>query len=337
MRNAEVADVAGARRLRLRQLIVGLLALPLSTLPFIAYATATPEGRLVAERISVAVRPPTLPQLTEAQVAAARTGAPAYSGQVMLLAYHGIGSGSDAEGGFVISPSRFGEQLATLKAAGMHTVTAAQVATAFAGGKPLPSKAVMISFDDGRTDALLYADPMLADGGMSATMFVIAGAASNPGVYYASWADLKDYSRGGRWDIQSHTAVMHREQKVADGRMLPALTSLVYGESLDQYRSRVRTDLSDASAAIKEHIGMTPVALAYPFGAYGAERTNHPAIRQILAEEVGKLYGVAFQQDDQDDIPLAGPGQDPLSLRRLEIGDWSGPALLSRIRAAAED
>jgi peptidoglycan/xylan/chitin deacetylase (PgdA/CDA1 family) len=333
---AVVADAERVlQRRRLRQLIVGLVALPLSVLPFVAYATGTPEGRLVTERVIVALRRPTLPILSAGQIAAARAAAPSYKGKVMLLAYHGVGSGSDAEGGFVISPARFGEQLATLKAAGMHAVTARDVATAFDGGKPLPVKAVMISFDDGRTDALLYADPMLQEAGMSATMFVITAAASNPGIYYASWPDLVKYASSGRWDIESHTATLHHEQNVAGGRSLPALTSLLPGESLDEYRARVHTDLADASAAIETHVGRAPVAFAYPFGAYGAERTNDPHIRQILRQEVSNLYSVAFQQDDQSTIPLAQRSQDHLGLRRLEIGNWSGMDLLSRIRAAA--
>lgn len=289
----------------------------------------------MAERVEVALRAPTLPVLSSGQVAAARAGAPSYKNKVMLLAYHGIGSGSDAEGGFVISPSRFGEQLATLKAAGMNVVTAVDVAHAFDGGKPLPDKAVMISFDDGRTDALLYADPLLADAHMSATMFVITSAASDPGVYYASWPDLQKYSASGRWDIESHTSSLHREQQVAGGRLLPALTSLVPGESLGEYRLRVHTDLSDANAAIAAHLGTSPVAFAYPFGAYGAERTNNSAIQHILRDEVGSLYSVAFHQDDQGSIPLADANQDHLGLRRLEIGDWSGMSLLSHIRASA--
>ena len=335
MREEQRDAEPGLQRRRLRQLIIGIVALPLSVLPFVAYATGTPEGRLVTERIIVSIRPPTLPILTSAQRAAARAAAPSYKDRVMLLAYHGIGSGSDAEGGFVISPARFGEQLAVLKAAGMNTVTAADVAAAFDGGKALPVNAVMISFDDGRTDAMLYADPMLEDADMTATMFIITGAASDPGVYYASWQALEKYSRSGRWDIESHSSNLHHEQKAADGRSLPALTSLLPGESLDEYRARVHTDLSDAEAAIEAHIGTSPVAFAYPFGAYGAERSNDPRIQRVLREEVVTHYSVAFHQDDQGSIPLGSRGQDHLGLRRLEIGDWSGMSLLGRIGASS--
>ncbi len=319
----------------LHQLVTGLVALPLSLLPFVGYLSLTPEGRLVRDRALVAMWPPSLPTLTARQVSAASEAAPTYNGSVMALAYHGIGSASDAEGGFVISPGRFAEHLATLKAAGMRSVTAAQVASAFTGGPALPEKAVMISFDDGRTDAMMFADPLLADAGMSATMFVITGAAEEPGIYYASWDKLEAYARSGRWDLQAHTAQLHREVDVAGGGSLPALTSVRPRESLAEYRARVRDDLGQASGAIARHTGRRPVAFAYPFGAYGADRTNHPGIRRVLKEEVKRRYSVAFHQDEQETIPLLTGDEDLLGLRRLEVQDWSGMELLKRIDSAS--
>ncbi|MDQ4098452.1 MAG: polysaccharide deacetylase family protein [Actinomycetota bacterium] len=301
-----------------------------------AYVILTPEGRLVRDRALVALFPPELPTLSGRQRAMAAVAAPRYHGPVMALAYHGIGSSSDGEGGFIISVARFGEHLATLKAAGMHAVTAAQVAEAFTGGAPLPPNAVMISFDDGRTDAMMFADPLLRQAGMSATMFVIAGAASKPGVYYASWDKIESYARSGRWDIQSHTAVSHREHQAAGGESLPLLTSLAPGESLTDYRTRIRGDLSRAAAAIRQHVGRRPLAFAYPFGAYGADRTNDPAIATVLREEVARQYAIAFQQDEQDTVPLMTADHDRLLLRRVEVENWSGLELLARIERARQ-
>lgn len=325
---------ARTTRAQVRQLLFGLVALPLTALPFVAYANLTPEGRLVRDRAMVALFPPTLPRLSPRVAEVAASTAPRYDGAVMALAYHGIGSASDSEGGFVVSPKRFGEHLATLRAAGMNTVTAADVAAAFDGGPALPPNAVMLSFDDGRSDAMMFADPLLEQAGMSATMFVIAGAASKPGVYYASWDDIESYAGSGRWDIQSHSAASHTHHKTEAAGSLPALTSLARGETLDEYRMRVREDLGDASDAIEEHVGRRPVAFAYPFGAYGADRSNDPAIEDVLREEVDAAHDIAFQQDDQDTVPLLTGDHDPLRLRRLEVENWSGMQLLQRIGRA---
>lgn len=326
-------------RAQLGQLAVGLLALPLSVVPFLAYGTFTPEGRLVRDRVRVALSPPHLPKLTDAQQRAAARAAPRYAGKVMVLAYHGIGSGADGDGGgeerFAISPTRFGEHLATLRAAGMHTVTAADVARAFGAGRPLPDNAILITFDDGRADAMMWADPLLKEAGMKATMFVISSAAAQPGIYYAGWDRLRAAARSERWDIQAHTHAAHREQDVPGRADLPVLTSLVSGESLDAYRRRVADDLAENSAAIFAHVGRRPVAFAYPFGAYGADRTNDPGIRGVLREEVARRFVLAFHQDDQATIPLVDTSQDRVSLRRLEVENVSGLALLGLISRSA--
>ncbi len=324
---------------QLGQLVIGLLALPLSVLPFLAYGTFTPEGRLVRDRVRVALSPPHLPKLTESQQRAATRVAPRYAGKVMALVYHGIGSGADgdsqADGRFAISPERFGEHLATLRVAGMQAVTAADVARAFGAGKPLPDNAVMISFDDGRSDAIMWADPLLKEAGMKATMFVISSATAEPGIYYAGWDRLRAAARSERWDIQAHTHAAHHDQDVTGAGDLPALTSLAPGETLDGYRLRIAHDLEENSAAILAHVGRRPVALAYPFGAYGADRTNDPGIRDILREEVARRYVLAFHQDDQATIPLVDTNQERVALRRLEVENVSGLALLGLINRAA--
>jgi len=192
----------------------------------------------------------------------------------------------------------------------------------------------MISFDDGRSDAMMFADPLLAQAGMKATMFVISQAAARPGLYYAGWGRLRSAARSGRWDIEAHSDAAHHLQRVAGGAALPALTSLAPGETPAAYQARVRDDLERNSAAILAHVGQRPVAFAYPFGAYGAERANDPAIEGILGDEVARRFVVAFEQDDQSTMPLADTTQPRIRLRRLAVGNWSGTDLLRHIARA---
>lgn len=316
-----------------RQLVAGLVMLPLSLLPFLAYGSWTPEGRLLADRIRVQIDPPTLPALTVDDLDALRAVAPSYEGHVMPLVYHGIGSGTAAEGDLAISPDRFAEHLVALKAAGMSFVTAQEVADAFRGGRPLPRNAVLLTFDDGRADAVLWATRLLRQARAVATMFVITDAAESPGAYYASWDSLLD---SDVWDLQSHTAALHHMQGTEAGD-LPALVSRADGESVDDWRRRVEADLDRADAAIREQTGRAPVAFAYPFGAWGAaDRTNDPDLAIHLWALLASRYRLAFHQDGQDEVRLAGPTSFPLDLRRLEVGDWSGEELLRRIDAAAD-
>ena len=326
----------GGQRTR-RQAVTGLIMLPLTLLPFLAYFNMTQQGALVWERINVALSPPSIPELSSADRAWIRAHAPDYTDAVALLLYHGIGSGADGDGGYSTSPEHFAEQLATLRAAGMHTVTAREVGAALAGRATLPPNAVMLSFDDGRTDAMMYADPLLRQAQMRATMFVITSAASDPGIYYVSWEGLRRYATNGRWDLESHSDASHFERYV-DGRSLPALTSIEDGETIEEYRQRVSRDLGAATDEIRAETGHRPVAFAYPFGAYGTGydgRTNDPRVGSILHDVVASDYEIAFDQDDQASWDLTTCGADPYHLHRLEVGDWSGRTLLSRIDRAA--
>ena len=317
-----------------RELLAGLLALPLSILPFVAYGQWTPEGRLLADKIEVRFSPPSLPDLDPLERRVLRSAAPRYEGHVMPLVYHGVGSeaSGSGEGDLVVSPERFAEHLAALRAAGMHFVTTPQVAEAFAGGEPLPPNAVLLTFDDGRADAVLWATRLLEQADAVATMFVITDAADDPGLYYAGWGDL---AAAGVWDLQSHTAGAHELQPTDRGE-LPALTSRREGEDHEAWQQRVRDDLDRADAALEEHTDEAPVAFAYPFGAWGSEdRSNDPAIALDLLDELGQRYRLAFHQDGQEDVPLAGPTTFPFQIRRLEVGDWSGEELVRQIADAA--
>ena len=329
-----------ARRSR-RQLVVGLLAIPLTILPFAAYARLTPEGRLLRDKAAMTLDPPRLPRLDAGDRRRMAQVVPRYHDAVLPLVYHGVGSSSSGEGRFSMSPDRFAEHLAALGAAGMRFVTAEHVADAFVGRRALPPRAVLLTFDDGRTDAMMWATPLLEQARARATMFVITGAADDPGMYYAGWNDLRRYDEGP-WELQAHTAELHTEQRVAggagdegDSETLPALTSLRPGESIEEYRARVTADLDTADAALEDHTGRRPVAFAYPFGAYGADRTNDRRIRQVLADEVRRRYALAFHQDGQDAARLATAADDRAGIRRLTVnGDWDGEELLERIAAA---
>ena len=91
-RRSPAAGGGGRMSRQFRQMLIGLLALPLSALPFLAYGLFTPEGRLLRDRLIVAVSPPDLPDLTAEQRREAAAGAPRYQGKVMALVYHGVGS-----------------------------------------------------------------------------------------------------------------------------------------------------------------------------------------------------------------------------------------------------
>jgi len=310
--------------------------LPLSVVPFAAYFHYTPEGRLLWTRATIRLFPPTLPKVDAADARRLARHAPHYAGGVAVLVYHGVGSSTDAEGRYSLSVERFGEQLNALRSAGMHFITARELASDYRAHRPPPRNAVMITFDDGRAEAMMLADPLLRSAGAKATMFVITGHAADHGLFYASTGALRGYARSGRWDLESHTAAQHNMQTTAIGD-LPLLTSLAKHETLAAYRRRVIADLDEADRDLTRLTGVRPVAFAYPFGAYGADRTNDPGIRATLKDIISRRYTLAFQQDDQATLPLVTCTDSRTVLRRLDVLPWTGAQLLDRMKRMVHD
>ena len=331
------ADPSG-RPVWVRQTFVGLLMLPLSLVPFFAYLTGTAEGRLLARRADVTINDPTLPHIPRGDATWIVEHAPDYDDGVAVLVYHGIGESSlDDEEGQTLTAEEFGEQMAALRLADMSPITASQMAAACTAGIALPPNAVMVTFDDGRSEAMMFADPLLRQADMVATMFVIAGASDSSGLFYAGWEDLTRYAGSGRWDLQGHTAALHDTLPDTDVQ-LPLLVNRMEGEALSDWHQRVRDDLDRADEMMVREAGVPdPVAFAYPFGAWGGDdRTNDPRIAEQLRDMLEDRYVLAFHQDEQESVPLSTCDQDLLGLRRLDVKPWSGAQLISQINAMAE-
>jgi peptidoglycan/xylan/chitin deacetylase (PgdA/CDA1 family) len=101
---------------------------------------------------------------------------PANSVAVPILLYHHlaeapIGSGSEGAA-YTVSPKSFNAQMDWLHKHGYHPVTPQKVSEALRGGKPLPAKPVLISFDDGWIDQYALGFPILQRHGLTATFFV---------------------------------------------------------------------------------------------------------------------------------------------------------------------
>ena len=69
----------------------------------------------------------------------------------------------------------------------------------------LPPDALLLTFDDGRTDTVLNAAPILKRVGMRATVFAIGDAWRRSPLYEASPSDLRSLQRQG-WSIEAHSS-----------------------------------------------------------------------------------------------------------------------------------
>jgi peptidoglycan/xylan/chitin deacetylase (PgdA/CDA1 family) len=148
--------------------------------------------------------------------------------RVPVVMLHSIvGDRPDRPGTFPVwcPPACFEGYLRYLQRRGYHTVTLAELHAHTASGAPLPSKPIVLTFDDGYLDNWVHAAPLLRRYGFTGTVFVPAdfieaGAAPRPtiddvaagrvreadlAVYgYMNAGELRAAAQSGVLDVQSH-------------------------------------------------------------------------------------------------------------------------------------
>lgn len=133
-------------------------------------------------------------------------GAPARSVHVPVLTYHRViplrANASPIETDLTVEPATFTASMRALRAAGFHTVTQEQVFDALWRGAALPSKPVLLTFDDGYVDDVKRILPVLRREHMVATFFIITGRFREPGFLTAG--QVRELDRAGM-DIGDHS------------------------------------------------------------------------------------------------------------------------------------
>ena len=196
---------------------------------------------------------------------------------VPILAYHSVGG---AASDYVVPVPAFEQQLDWLAAQGFHTISLHELAERRAGRARLPSRAIVLTFDDGKSDALEVVLPLLRKHDMRATFFIITGQIGRPG--FLSWAGVRALAAAGM-EIGSHTRSHPR---------LPDLTNAAAEE-----------ELKSSKAILEAQLGGPVEALAYP---YNSLRSHTVA----LVAEAGYRIAVAGPAHGTSDV---------LRLRRLPV------------------
>jgi len=169
--------------------------------------------------------------------------------------------------GLTVKPEDFAAQLHYLHDQGYVTVSLYDLIYALALGRPLPTKAVVITFDDGYRDLIQYAVPTMKTYGYTGTIFVITQLMDEGFEAYLTWPEAEDlYTQG--WKIEPHTKT-HDELAGRDRDF-----------QLYQMLGSVQT--------VQAHIGVMPRFFNYPSGKYDD-------LTLELDKEIGLWGGVSVE------------------------------------------
>ncbi|MBB6670977.1 polysaccharide deacetylase family protein [Cohnella nanjingensis] len=200
-----------------------------------------------------------------------------YSDRVAVLMYHHMMEKSNQDD--IISADQFDEQMRLLKTNGYHAIGLDQYRDFMLHGKPIPNNAVLITFDDGYESFYRLAYPILKKYGYPAVNFVIVSKVDDPGqpgIPKLRWDQMREMKKAGM-SFMSHTYNLHSLGEVnPKGGKKPLTVGRLYlkeegrQETIPEYEQRVRADLSLAEARLREELGNTYGAVAFPYGKYNA-------------------------------------------------------------------
>lgn len=171
---------------------------------------------------------------------------------VPILVYHYIRQEppktSDRIGwNLTVTPENFQAQMTWLATNGYHPIDFNDLRAYFAGRTPLPSKALVITFDDGYKDLYTTAYPILQSFGFKAVAYIVTSFVGQP--RYVTAAEIVEMDRHGI-QIGSHT-VDHPDL---------ARTST----------SQVTYQMSASKAWLQRLVGHQVIDFAYPSGKFNA-------------------------------------------------------------------
>src|SRR5690349_18321731 len=214
-------------------------------------------------------------------------GARAADEKLTILSYHEIAdAGETLSPDYAVKPTMFVRQMDWLRNNGYHFVTVDDLLADEAGRRPLPDKAVLITFDDGYRSMYDHAWPILKAWKIPAVVAVVGVWEDDrttvnfdgkiiPRDKLMSWKELRELADSGLVEIGSHSFDLHRGIKGnPQGNEQPAATTRQWldagrgYEAEAAYRQRIEGDLAKSSSDIKAHIGRAPRVIAWPYGRY---------------------------------------------------------------------
>jgi peptidoglycan/xylan/chitin deacetylase (PgdA/CDA1 family) len=224
--------------------------------------------------------------------------------QVPILCYHQVRNWKERDGkvgkDYIVEVQNFKDQIQMLVDSGYHTILPDQLYAYLNNGTPLPSKPIMLTFDDTDLDQFTTVNPILKKHGYKAVYFIMTVSIGKKGKFvdYMSKEQIKQLSDEGNV-IGSHT-YDHKNFKKYSGKD--------WEEQLDKPTKK-----------LEEITGKKITEFAYPFGLWNAE-----GIPELKKRGFRMAYQLAIKRDEKD--PL-------FTIRRIiASGYWSPKTLSNSIK-----
>jgi peptidoglycan/xylan/chitin deacetylase (PgdA/CDA1 family) len=215
-------------------------------------------------------------------------GGTAPSTPIPILVYHSIDDhASEGFAPWAMSRRRFAEHMAHLADQGFRTLAVRDLVAALDGGRPLPDRTVVITFDDGFADFRRNALPELQRHGLAATLYVATGYIDGA----SRWL-----RRVGEGDRAMLTWPQLREVESCG---IEVAAHSVTHPQLDLLRpAAARAEIVESKQSLQDGLGRPVDTFAYPFGNYD-RRTREIVIDAGFTAACAVKHAMSHRDDDR--------------------------------------
>lgn len=176
---------------------------------------------------------------------------PTINGTLYILMYHHVVEDGVECNNWTIPVSRLKEDLQWISDNGYTTVLPREIIE----NGSLPSKAVLITFDDGYTSNYELAYPLLQEYQAKAVISIVTDYIEQDTSFFLNWDMCREMESSGLVEIGSHTHNLHESSIIR-----------LNNETQEEYEARVLPDIQKSIDLINQNLGHPPVFFAYPHG-----------------------------------------------------------------------
>lgn len=256
-----------------------------------------------------------------------------------ILSYHEIADKSETlDSTYAVTPSNFDQQIHWLMENGYHFININDILEYRKKGKPLPNKAVLITFDDGYQSVYANAYPILKKYKVPSVIALVGSWLQAkdrvdfsghmiPRNKFLSQNEIKEMVKSGLVEVASHSYQSHEGlQGNPQGNKQPAITTRLWFndtktyEDEKSYQQRIYNDLLENNVFLEHYTGQKPRVMVWPYGHYNIEARR-------IAERLGMPIGLTLDDGSNTRItPLWGLRrilvEHKMTLPDLELNMW---------------
>ncbi|MBS5909162.1 polysaccharide deacetylase [Paenibacillus macerans] len=268
----------------------------------------------------------------------------------IALSYYGVDR-TGTRG--LIAKSRLDEQLQILRQNGYVTVSQQDILDFYEHGKPLPQRAVYLSFEDGRSDSALFAQPLLEKYNYIATMLSYADRLDVADPKFLAGPELLKLTRKGYWELGSNGyRLTYINIFDKDGRYVGTQTEQQFKnkdearyythylmdfirdadkvplENRREMETRINQDYRLMEQIYRDKLGFVPNVYMI-MHANSLHNGMNPLVENVNSQNIERLFKMHFNREGQ---AFNDSGGDLYDLTRLQPSPgWYRNHLLMRI------